>query len=126
MIRNGLHGSRLVVGHKIFYRILREKFLKLTVELACQSLIMGNDQRRFIQCRYHIRHGKGLTGSGDTQQSLEPVALLKAFHQFLDCLKLIAGGLIFDYRTLLLQLVPHYSTTENKCTEKCEHLFLAE
>ena len=85
----------VVIGDKIFYRILREKFLHLPVKLPRQCFIMGNDQSRLIQRLDHICHGKGLTGTGDTQQGLELIPLSEAFHQFCDCLRLVSGWLIF-------------------------------
>ena len=36
------------LGDEILYGIVREKFLELAVELRRQSLIVRNDQRRFI------------------------------------------------------------------------------
>ena len=56
---------------------------------------MRNDQRWLVQCLYHICHGKGLTRTGNTQQSLELIALPETFYQFRDCLRLVSGGLIF-------------------------------
>ena len=36
------------LGDEILYGVVREKFLELAVELRRQSLIVRNDQRRFI------------------------------------------------------------------------------
>jgi len=56
---------------------------------------MCDDQRRFVQCLDDIRHCKSLTRTGNTQQSLELIALPETFYQFRDCLRLVSGGLIF-------------------------------
>ena len=39
----GLRLVIVIIGHKIFYRIFREKFLELAIELPGQSLIVGYD-----------------------------------------------------------------------------------
>ena len=38
----------IVIGNKVFYCIIRKKLLHLPIKLSRQSLIMGNDQGRFI------------------------------------------------------------------------------
>ena len=83
----------IVIGHKIFYRILREKFFKLTIKLGRKCLIMCNNQRRLIQCGNNIRHRKGLTGTGNSQKCLELVPLPKTIDQCFDCLRLVSGRL---------------------------------
>ena len=85
----------LVLGNKIFYHILREKLLELTVKLSRQCLIVRNDQRWLIKLCDDVRHREGLTGAGHTEQSLELIAFLEAFYQFFDCLRLVTGGLIW-------------------------------
>ena len=49
------------LGDEIFYGIVREKFLELTVELCRQSFVMSNNQRRFIQLLDDIRHREGFS-----------------------------------------------------------------
>ena len=56
---------------------------------------MRNDERRLIQLCDDVRHREGLTGAGYTEQSLELIAFLEASYQFFDCLRLIAGGLVW-------------------------------
>ena len=53
------------LGDKVLHSIVREKLLELAVELCRQGLIMGDDQRRFIQLCDDIRHRKRLARSGD-------------------------------------------------------------
>ena len=86
----------IVIGDKVLHCILREKFLELTVKLSRQCLIVRNDESRLIQLCDDVRHCKGLTGAGHTEQSLELIAFLEASYQFFDRLGLVAGGLIWS------------------------------
>ena len=85
----------IVIGDKIFHCVLWEKFLHFPVKLSRQCFVMRNDQCWLVQRLDHIRHGKGLTRTGDTQEGLELIALPETFYQFRDCLRLITGRLIF-------------------------------
>ena len=78
--------------HKIFYRIVREKFLELPVKLSGQRFIVGDHQRGPIQRLDDVRHGKCLSRSGHAQKGLELITLLKTVHQVRDRRGLIAGG----------------------------------
>ena len=40
--------ARTLVTHEILYGVMRKKFLKFTVKLGRQCLVMGNDQRRLV------------------------------------------------------------------------------
>ncbi len=62
-----------MLEHKVFYRVFREKFLELTIQLAGEGLIMGY-------------HQSGV---------LELVAFPEAFHKGFYSLGLVAGGLVF-------------------------------
>ena len=65
-IRGGDVGFGLVVvivGDKVFNRIVREELFEFTIQLRCECLIMGNDQCRLVQLRYHICHRKCLSRS---------------------------------------------------------------
>ena len=65
-VRGGNVGLGLVVviiGYKVFYCVIREKLLELTIELCCQSLIVRYYQSRLIQPLNDISHGKGLAGT---------------------------------------------------------------
>ena len=50
-----------IIGHKILYSVLREKFLHLAVELSCKSLVVAHYKSRLVERRNDIRHRKGLT-----------------------------------------------------------------
>ena len=67
----------IVIGHKILHRIFRKKFLKLSVELSRQRLIMRNDQSRLLHALDDIRHRKRLAGARYAQQSLLLFSLFK-------------------------------------------------
>ena len=85
----------LMLGDKILHGILREEFFHFTVKLRRQCFIVRKYQSWFIKLCDDVRHGEGLTGTGNSQQSLELVAFLKAPDQLLDCLGLVARGLVF-------------------------------
>ena len=66
-----------IIGHKILYSVFREKFLHLAVELSCKSLVVAHDKCRFVQGCDDIRHRKSLSGTSDSEQSLELVPVFK-------------------------------------------------
>ena len=68
----------IIIGDKLFYCVLREEFLHLAVKLRCQCFIVRKYQGWFVEPGDDIRHREGLTGAGDTKQSLELVAFLEA------------------------------------------------
>ena len=49
------------LGDEILYGVVRKKFLELAVELCSQSLVVGDDKRRFIQLLDDIRHRESLS-----------------------------------------------------------------
>ena len=57
----------IVVGYKIFHRILGKKFLELAVKLRCQRFIVGDNEGGLLKLLNHICHGKGLSGAGNSQ-----------------------------------------------------------
>ena len=77
----------IIIRHKIF--------LKLTVKLRCQSLIMCDNQCGFIQRRNDICHCKCLTRTGNSKQGLKLITLLKSLYQFCNRLRLVSCRLIF-------------------------------
>ena len=83
------------LGDKILHGIVWKKFLKLTVELCRQSLVVCDDQRRFIQLLDYICHRESITRTGDAKKGLTLVTFLEAFDQVSDGLGLIAGGGVF-------------------------------
>ena len=83
------------LGDEIFYGVIGEEFLKFSVELRRQSLVVGDDQSRFIQLLDDIRHRKNLAQSSDDQKGLALFAFLEAFEQVSTGLRLVAGGGVF-------------------------------
>ena len=57
----------IVVADKILHRVVREKLLKLAVELGRQGLVGGQHQGGQIELGHDVGHGKGLAGAGDPQ-----------------------------------------------------------
>ena len=101
----------IIIGDKVFYRIFREKFLELAVELSGQGLIVRYDQSGLVQGGDDIGHGKGLAGTGDTQQSLKLIALLEALHQFGYGRRLVPGGLVFGMKFEAFLCILHNTTS---------------
>jgi hypothetical protein len=85
----------IVITHKKFDCILREKLLKFPVELGCQGLVMGNDQGGSLYPLNYVGHGEGLSGAGDSQKDLLRSPLLNPLAQGVNGLRLIAFGLEF-------------------------------
>ena len=56
-----------ILGHKIFHRVFREKFLELVVGLPGQGLIVRYDQSGLVQGGDDVGHGEGLAGAGHAQ-----------------------------------------------------------
>ena len=51
----------IVIGYKVFYRIIWEETFKLAAQLSSQCFIMGDNQGRFLNCLNHLCHSKGFT-----------------------------------------------------------------
>ena len=80
----------VVVGNEIFHRVLGEKFLHFRVQLRGQRFIRCHHQRRAAKLCDHVRHRVGLARAGHAQQGLEGEAVVDAFDQLDDRLRLIA------------------------------------
>ena len=90
-------GLRLVVveiADKIFHRIAGEELLELAVELGCERLVVGHDQRRAVHIADHICHGECLSRTGDTQQRLVAVPRSQRPAQALDRAALVPFRLV--------------------------------
>ena len=101
----------IIIGDKVFHCVLREEFLHLSVKLRCQCFIVRKYQSWFVKLCDDVRHGEGLTGTCDTQQSLELVAFFKAFDQFFDCLGLVTGWFVFGMKLEDLLWILHKNTS---------------
>ena len=80
----------VVVGHKILYRVVREKFLKLGAELGRQGLVVGQHQGGPLHRLDDLGHGEGLARTGDAKKGLLIQTVLNARRQGGDGLR---GGL---------------------------------
>jgi hypothetical protein len=85
----------IVITHKKFDCILREKLLEFTVELGRQGLVMGDDQGGSLDPLNHVGHGESLSRAGYAQKDLVGSPLLNPLAQSLDGLRLIAFGFKF-------------------------------
>ena len=85
----------VVVGHKILYRVVGEKFLKLGAELGSQGLVVGQHQGGPLHRLDDLGHSEGLARTGDAKKGLLIQTVLNARRQGGDGLRLVAGGLIF-------------------------------
>ena len=110
-----------ILGHKVFYRIFREKFLELTVELACQSLVVGYDQGGLVQGGDDVCHGKGFARTRDAQQSLELIAFLETFHKSFYGRRLITGGFVFGMKLECLLFILHKCHLHNSIENTLSH-----
>ena len=79
----------IVIGDEILHRVFREELLKFRVQLGGQRLVMGYDQRGFLQTLDHIGHGECFTGTGRSQKRLTLVSFAKPGGQFFYGLRLI-------------------------------------
>ena len=72
---------------------MRKEALELLVELGGERLVVREDERRLAELGDDVGGGEGLAGAGDAEQRLAILARVKAGREFLDGLRLIAGGL---------------------------------
>ena len=95
----------LMLGNKVFNRIVREKFLELSVKLRCQCLVVGYYKCRLLDSFDDIDHSKCLTGACYTHKGLMLPAVQNAAGKYIYCLWLISGRLIFRWYCELLRLI---------------------
>ena len=67
----------VVIGDEILDIAFREKGFHLAVELRGECLVMRHDERRALRLLDDMRHGEGFARSGDAQQHLVALLLLK-------------------------------------------------
>src|SRR6056297_83521 len=60
----------IVVGHKVFYRVVWEKLLEFRIQLRCQGFVVGQDQGRLLNRFHYIGHGKRFARPGYSEQCL--------------------------------------------------------
>ena len=84
----------IVIGYKVFYRVVGEEFLELTAKLGSESFIVGKDQGRTVDFDDDIGHGKSFTGAGHTHQRLLLVPVDDTLSQSTNGLRLVTGRLV--------------------------------
>ena len=83
----------IVITDEVADRVVREEFLEFIVELGRQGFIGRHHQRRSVQPRNDMRHGKGFARTGHAQQHLMWQPVLHALGELIDRLGLVALGL---------------------------------
>ena len=96
----GLRNVRLglivvVIGDKVFYRVVGKEFLELAAELRRERFVMCEHKRRTLQTLNYVRHSERLARACYAEQSLLFIAFLNASDQRFNCLRLVACGLVF-------------------------------
>ena len=82
----------VVVGDKVFHRIVGKKLLELRAQLRGQGFVVGQDQGGTLDLLNDLGHGKGFAGAGHPQKGLFVQSQLHALGQAGDGLGLIPGG----------------------------------
>ena len=85
----GLRLIVIIVGNEVFHCVIGEEFLELTIKLAGQRFIMGNNQSRLVDPSDNLTHGIGLTSTRRSHKNLGFLASLDIIHQLLDSLRLV-------------------------------------
>ena len=84
----------VVVGHEVFYGILRKELPEFSIQLCCQGFVVAQYQGGFLHLFHHIGHGKGFSCSGSSQERLKGDSGLNALGDFCNSHGLIAQRLI--------------------------------
>ena len=93
-IGGGDVGFRLVIvviGDKIFHRIIGEKSAHLGADLTGQGFVWFQNQCGAVALCNDIGHRKGFAGAGNAQQSLTFIPCFQALHQRFNSLGLVAS-----------------------------------
>ncbi len=85
----------VVVRYKVFNGVVREESLELTVELGGECLVMTDDEGGPLYLFDDLGHGKGLSGTGNPAERLEPVPGENPRGKRIYGLPLVAGRFIF-------------------------------
>ena len=84
----------VVVGDKVFHRIVGKELLELRAQLRGQGFVVGQDKGGTLDLLNDLSHGKGFAGAGDTEQRLFAIAAFDPLHQLVNRLRLVAGRLV--------------------------------
>ena len=79
----------IIVGNEVFHCVIGEELLELTIKLAGQRFIMGDNQSRLVDLSDNLTHGIGLTSTSRPHENLGLLAPLDIVHQLLNSLGLV-------------------------------------
>ena len=96
----------IVIRHKILHRVLREELLELRAELCRKRLVVRQHQRGTVDVGDDVRHRERLARSGHAEQRLIFISVQKAFCQFGNGFRLIAGRLKRRVKMKLIHAIP--------------------
>ena len=82
----------VVVGDKVFHRIVGKELLELRAQLRGQGFVVGQHKGGTLDLLNDLGHGKGFAGAGHPQKGLFVQSQLHALGQAGDGLGLIPGG----------------------------------
>ena len=88
-------GQKLVIGYKIFHRVVWKELLELGAQLRGKRLVVSENKRRAVYIRNDIRHGKRLSRAGDAEQNLLLYTAIQPVGQLGDGFGLVARRLVF-------------------------------
>src|SRR5690606_14149016 len=77
-----------------FYRIFRKKLLEFSVKLRRQGLVVTQNQGGFLSLLNQIGDSKSLARSCHPKEYLGRLAGMDPRSEFLDGIRLVAGGLV--------------------------------
>ena len=83
------------VADEIVDLVFREELAELGIELSGKGFIVGENEGGALVILDDVRHGEGLAGAGDAQESLFADAGVETSGELGDGLRLIASRLVF-------------------------------
>ena len=84
----------VVVRDEVLDGVRREELPELVAELRGKRLVVGDHERRLLDCGDHVGHRERLAGGGRAEQRLVLPALVDAGRELRDRLRLVAGRLV--------------------------------
>ena len=84
----------VIVRHKIFHGVVREKLLELAAQLCREDLVVCEHERRPLDALDDLGHRVRLAGAGHAEQHLLVDAVFQPLHERVDRLGLVARRLI--------------------------------
>ena len=90
----GLRLIIIIIGDKVFHRILREELLEFAAELCRKCFIVGKHQRRAVERSDDIGHRERLPRAGNPPKHLFVQAVFHPGDKRSDRLRLVTHRLI--------------------------------